>query len=827
MAMDNQIQKDESDQHQMIQKQEAIRLGFFESMDQVNRAIQGASDLEQMLGGVLEKVFSIFNCDRAWLLYPCDPDAASFRVPMEVTRPEYPGAKILNVDVPMNPDVAQNMREALVSPEPVVYIAGTDRPINKVTAEQFGVQSQIFTPVYPKEGKPWIFGMHQCSFPRVWTEEEQQLFQEISRRLADGLTSLLAYRDIQEKERYFRALFYNMLTGLAHCEMIFNDQGAPVDFRYLDVNPVFEKLTGLKDVVGKLVSEVIPGIKESDPKLFEIYGRVASGGEPEQFEIYLEALKIWFSISVFSMQKGFFTAVFDNITEQKNRELQLSKAMNELKNVVDALPSIIYVLDTKSNLIKWNRRAEIATGYSANELKQKLSLELIADHDQPSFIGAINDAYDKEYVEVDAHLVRKDGSKLPYRWSAAPMRDAHGADIGIIGIGWDLTDQIKSAAKIAAYQEQQRVILDSVPDIIWMKDVNGVYLSVNEAYLSRIGKQREEIIGKTDLDLWPKEFADKYRADDKKVTESGLQKRMEETAPDLNGNIIWVETIKIPVYDDAGLLRGIAGVARDITEQKQIREALEKQELINTVVSNNLPIGYAINTISDGKAIFINKKFEEIYGWPRETLTSVDAFFEHVYPNPEFRKKIKEQVTIDIMSGDPVRMVWEKLPIVRQSGETAYITARNIPLTEYDLMVSTVLDVTHQVKVEKALRESEGLQRSILNTMPELVFVKDTEGRYITANKAWLAFVHKELDEIIGKTDPAIFPKEYADTYRADDEAVIKTGSTKRIEEASVDGAGVTAWFETTKAPFYNDENTIVGIVGIARDITSQKSQQQ
>jgi len=119
------------------------------------------------------------------------------------------------------------------------------------------------------------------------------------------------------------------------------------------------------------------------------------------------------------------------------------------------------------------------------------------------------------------------------------------------------------------------------------------------------------------------------------------------------------------------------------------------------------------------------------------------------------------------------------------------------------------------------------LQRSILNTMPELVFVKDTEGRYITANKAWLAFVHKELDEIIGKTDPAIFPKEYADTYRADDEAVIKTGSTKRIEEASVDGAGVTAWFETTKAPFYNDENTIVGIVGIARDITSQKSQQQ
>lgn len=179
-------------------------LHFFASMDRVNRAIQGASALEPMLSGVLETTRSLFDCDRSWLLYPCDPEAPSFRVPMEITKPEYPGANALNLDVPMSPGQAQNMREALESEVPVTYTAGTERPIS--TASQFGVQSQMFICVYPKGGKPWVFGVHQCSYPRLWTQEEKRLFQEIGRRLADGLTSLLAVRDLRESEAKYRQL---------------------------------------------------------------------------------------------------------------------------------------------------------------------------------------------------------------------------------------------------------------------------------------------------------------------------------------------------------------------------------------------------------------------------------------------------------------------------------------------------------------------------------------------------------------------------------------------------------------------------------------------
>lgn len=384
-------------------------------------------------------------------------------------------------------------------------------------------------------------------------------------------------KEIESGNHYYRMLFQNMLEGFAHCQMIFDDAGKPVDFTYLEVNPMFETLTKLKDVIGKRVSEVIPGIQESDPGLFEIYGRVAMTGKPERLEIYLEAFKIWFLISVYSAEKGFFTAIFDNITEHKQSEEKLRTSMNELKKLMDAIPEVVYVLDTERNVIKWNHKAETATGYSAEELKHKFALELMPENERPVVIDAINDAYDKGYVEATVHLLRKDGTLVPYRWSGAPLRNEKGDDIGIIGIGWDLTEQIESEKKIHLYQMQQRVILDAIPEVVWMKDVEGVYITVNEAYLIRVGKRRDEIIGKTDLDIWPKEFADKYQADDKEVIDSCLPKRIEETVPDFKGNIIWVETVKTPIYSDTGKLLGVAGVARDITAEKRLTE-LQQQK---------------------------------------------------------------------------------------------------------------------------------------------------------------------------------------------------------------------------------------------------------
>ena len=141
---------------------------------------------------------------------------------------------------------------------------------------------------------------------------------------------------LRESEERYRSLFENMLDGFAYCKMLFDEQGRPVDFVYLDVNAVFERLTGLKNVVGKQVTEVIPGIKESSPELFDIYGRVALTGKSERFEIDFKPLALWLSISVYSMEKGYFVAVFDNITERKEAEQGLAKHVDELERYMKA-----------------------------------------------------------------------------------------------------------------------------------------------------------------------------------------------------------------------------------------------------------------------------------------------------------------------------------------------------------------------------------------------------------------------------------------------------------------------------------------------------------
>src|SRR3990172_979534 len=172
-----------------------------------------------------------------------------------------------------------------------------------------------------------------------------------------------------ESEERYRILFDNMLNGLAYCKMLYH-HGIPVDFIYREVNGAFETLTGLKDVVGKKVSEVIPAIRESDPELFEIYGRVAMTGVPERFETYVEALDMWFSVSVYSPEKEYFVALFDVITERKRAEeglrisyrlLQIAlsqtdlaqlllECIKEIKNYTGCAAVGIRILDEKGKI---------------------------------------------------------------------------------------------------------------------------------------------------------------------------------------------------------------------------------------------------------------------------------------------------------------------------------------------------------------------------------------------------------------------------------------------------------------------------------------------
>ena len=179
-----------------------------ESLDRIDRAIQGSSDLDRMMGDVLDVVLTTFGSDRAFLVYPCDPEPFQpgdpeipHRVRVERTRPEYAGARADGAGIPGDPEVADVSRIALASAGPVRYDRESDHAVPAELLARFGVQAMMVMAVYPNAGKPYLFGLDQCSYRRVWTPHEERLFHEIGRRLADALDTQLMVRDLRESER--------------------------------------------------------------------------------------------------------------------------------------------------------------------------------------------------------------------------------------------------------------------------------------------------------------------------------------------------------------------------------------------------------------------------------------------------------------------------------------------------------------------------------------------------------------------------------------------------------------------------------------------------
>ena len=144
---------------------------------------------------------------------------------------------------------------------------------------------------------------------------------------------------LKASEQRYRALFQNLLHGFAYCQMLWDEQEQPADFIYLEVNDAFGRLTGVPNVIGKRASEVFPEIRGSHPELLATYGRVAHSGLPESFELEFKPLAMWLTMSVYSVEAGYFSVTFGDITRRKRLEEELQRHLREisaLKQQVEA-----------------------------------------------------------------------------------------------------------------------------------------------------------------------------------------------------------------------------------------------------------------------------------------------------------------------------------------------------------------------------------------------------------------------------------------------------------------------------------------------------------
>jgi len=223
-------------ERKIIEKERAEHLKYLQNMETIDGVMRQADNLEEMLNKVLDSLLSIFNCDRAWLLYPCDPESLTWSVHVERINSNWPGESSSNGDHSMSPELASEFKDLLAAKKPVKYDPDSKNFLNKKLDEKFLIKSKMSMAICPKLKKPWVLDVHQCSWARIWTEEEERLFNEIGNRLADGLNSFLIMRDLRSSEERFRRLAENA-KDMIYCITI-------PDGKFEYISPASEQILG-------------------------------------------------------------------------------------------------------------------------------------------------------------------------------------------------------------------------------------------------------------------------------------------------------------------------------------------------------------------------------------------------------------------------------------------------------------------------------------------------------------------------------------------------------------------------------------------------------
>jgi diguanylate cyclase (GGDEF)-like protein/PAS domain S-box-containing protein len=182
----------------------AYRLRLLDVLDRVTQVSLASENMDDAMRGLLDLILEVFNADRAWFLYPCDPAAPSWKVPLERTRPEWPGLFTQGVDIPMDSVMSAIFSELLGAKGTIQYGSNTDYPVPPLVAEQFSVKSQLMVALRPKIGNPWVFGLHHCEREVIHEQDDLQLFASLAHRISETLSVFISTRQLRESEERWK-----------------------------------------------------------------------------------------------------------------------------------------------------------------------------------------------------------------------------------------------------------------------------------------------------------------------------------------------------------------------------------------------------------------------------------------------------------------------------------------------------------------------------------------------------------------------------------------------------------------------------------------------
>jgi PAS domain S-box-containing protein len=395
---------------------------------------------------------------------------------------------------------------------------------------------------------------------------------------------------LRESEEKYRTLFDSIDEGFCVIEVLFDDADNPRDYRFLEVNRVFEKQTGIVNAVGRRMREIAPTNEEY---WFQIYGQIALTGASRRFENQAHALGRFYDVYAFRVGKPEQRRVailFNNITERKQVEETLRVVSAELRHTLHTAATGLTHCSRDLRSLSANPAYAQWIGLPVDQIVGRPIVEVMGHAAFEIIRPRVERVLSGERVEYEDELPIA-GERKCIQVVYAPDRDVSGNVVGWVASVTDISERKRIEEQLTAANAFLDAIIEHIPLVLFLKDGKSLrYLRLNRAGEDLLGWPKETFIGRNDYDVWPQSQAESFVERDRETLKGKMVDIAEEPVQTRHHGVRIMHTKKVPILDKAGNPAYLLGISEDITERRRIEK--EQQFLAEVSVALSASLNY-------------------------------------------------------------------------------------------------------------------------------------------------------------------------------------------------------------------------------------------
>jgi PAS domain S-box-containing protein len=537
--------------------------------------------------------------------------------------------------------------------------------------------------------------------------------------------------------------------------------------------------------------------------------------------------------AVANVQPGLHLSVLRDVSERRRTEQALRASELRFKTLAAGAPVGIFETDAEGNCLFVNRRWCEMAGMTPEEAAGRGWSGALHPEDRDRIFrewyasAAGGGEFTAEY------RFRTPGGRVTWlSGSAVALRDGSGVVVGYIGTVTDITGQKLAEATLRESEGRLRAIIDNSPSVIFVKDADGRYLLANQACAGYSGDPPEKMLGKTDRDYLPPEYADRFRADDLRVLRTGEVIRYEEEAL-LHGRVCTALTVKFPLRDAEGRPYAVCGIATDVTEFKQAGEAQRASEARLRAVLDSIPVGVIVAEAPSGRLVLGNPQADEIWGFRMPPAGSVEEYrpYHGFHADGRPYEPHEWPLARSVATGESVS--GEEIAFGRGDGTRGTLRVSSAPIRDADGRVTAAVvvfaDITDRLAAEEALRASEAR----LAEAQRIAGVGSWEIDWPTRKVLWSDETYRLLGVTRGEYEPtiegffAVVPPEDQPAVRRAVEDALAGRAQYRIDHRVVRADGAVRVVSEQAEVAFGPGGEPLRVVGTILDITDRVRAEQ